>query len=231
MAFHALGAFSNTLTGTWPTTTVGDFLIACVSIDEAPTTLASTGWTSIGTAQTNTFDGQTSQIFYYSGNGGAGAPLVPPTTSAWTSSGGAGSPTVVIASYTGNAIGAPASTPKIMSTGQTTPFTAAMTGVTAAAGADLICFFCADQTNSNILSMACTGTPGTFTNRGSGGDGFSQVAISTVDAIAAGATGTISGAITSAGGNITIGWVSFVVAIPQAGGAPTIYNALFMGSD
>ncbi len=233
MAFQAIASTAG-LVANWPTTTTGSDLWAYVSVDAATTIGAATGWTLQGSLQLLTLDGQVAGLYRYTGNGGAGAPSSPPATSTWTST--SADAIVQIVSLTGRSLGATAfTTVTNADTSHAYGSTFTFPGGTMTAGCDLIVFQAYDNTGaaSSGSSVAATGSPGTFTDRGwivSGSGGWATGSTSTLNNTAAGATGTLSQVSqVSNPNNPAYAVVTWVIAVKVASAAPAT-NAIFFGA-
>jgi hypothetical protein len=214
MAFHAR-TFSTSLVVTWCTTSPGDDVYALVSEDGTATFTppVSGNWTALGAVQRTTFDGQSAQLFHFSGNGGQGAPSSPPASETWTQSGGVGSAGAVMMSFSGRKIGSTSyATQTLADSSHTPPFTASLTSGTGATGDDMFVLLALDPNNPvATTTMSTTGSPGTFSNQGTtaGGSSICPIGLSTINNITAGADGTISAAWTDTNDTAAayMGWV------------------------
>lgn len=223
MAFRAstltTGAASTTLTCTRPTTVAGDKLIAFASNGDPAGTLTMTGWTKLDQTAISGPDGQAIALFYIDSATGSD-PMVLTGTSVEQMC-------CVIASFSGRASGAPSfvvTTPN--TTANASPISVTITGVTASANDDLAVSVALDPT-INTIGYSQTTTPAALTRRNDfpAANNWAPLALSTADAVSAGATGNFAFVATGAGGSA--GWSGYTVrmaAVPpnQGGGIPTI---------
>jgi hypothetical protein len=224
MTFHA-SAFTVGLVVTWCTTSPGDDVYALISEGDIATISppVNGNWSALGPVQQTTFDGQTAQLYHFSGNGGKGAPTNPPATDTWSQVGGSGNVGAVMMSFSGRKIGSNSYATQTLADSSHTPtFTASLTSGNGITGDDMFVLLAMDPNNTvGTISMSTTGAPGTFSNQGTtaGGSGFSPVGLSVISNIQAGADGTISCVWTDTNSVPTayMGWVVTVnklVAFP-----------------
>lgn len=122
-----------------------------------------------------------------------------------------------------------ATNPPVVSTAATnntlnaTPVTVTANGVTAVAGDDL-CWVSAPDTNAANNGAGHTPPTG-YTERQDAMSGWANLSMATVDNVAAGATGTVSGTFALIGGSARAGWAAWLVRVPAASGADTTDTA------
>ena len=228
MAFHDK-AFTISTTGsvaaTWPATNPGDFVFAVLSVDGPGSTFSSAGWASIGAAQNLTVDGQSIQLFQFTG----GAPVSPPATSTFTASSDNTDIGAIVFSFSGRTLGAITFAQQTQKNSSTaTPFTAALAGGTIVVGDDVFAILATDPPSAvGTTTLSTTGSPGTFVNQGTtnGGGSFSPIGLSTLDNATPGASGTISGAWTDTN-NVASAWAGWVVSV-EASSATAVFSCSF----
>jgi hypothetical protein len=120
----------------------------------------------------------------------------------------------IVAVYSGRSTDAPVVQTTMQSTTAETPVSAALSGVTAAAGDDIL-WICAQNGASGQWTHS---PPTSYTERQERSPG-SWVSVSLADRenVSAGATGTLTGTLTRAGAQET-GYAGFVIALASSGG-------------
>ena len=108
------------------------------------------------------------------------------------------------------------STAAINNTLNATPVTVTANGVTAVAGDDLA-WVSAPDTNAGNNGAGHT-PPAGYTERQDAMSGWTNLSVATVDNVAAGATGSVSGTFALIGGSTRAGWASWLVRVPAAAG-------------
>lgn len=182
-------------------------MFAVISCDDNTTFTVPGSWTLIGTQSNVTADGQIAAVFELTGG------VVGALAASYTFSNGTNSdPVGILFTMSGRGTGQVVAQTQ-NNTAAASPFSMAMTGVTATAGADLVAINWLDSfTGTATFAAATWGGVGTFTARGTGNTGgVTSVGMSTLDNVAAGATGTITVAQTGGG---TAGWGGIVISIP-----------------
>lgn len=215
---------------------LGTRVLAFVSSDDdtGPFNTPS-GWVALGTITNLTVDGQIFQVFELD-NGttkGITAGNIGNTTYTWTAAGSSSDSIVIIAGWSGRSQGAITISQTTNNAGTNTPFNAVASGVTAAAGDDLVVFTALDEITGFIgFSMAvATGTAGTFTLRASQDNGGgSAMSLSTLDNVAAGATGTVTVPINNTANPKLAAWGTYVITIP-AGNVVVLANVIFFSNN
>lgn len=228
MAYHTSSAASlpggsypgTTPSGIWPSSpapSVGDYTIAIVSVDSAGVTwIGPAGWAQVGTQVLLPGDTQTIAFFQLTGGAGSSAPAL-----AWNS-GSTNDTVIIIACFSGRTLTPTFAVQTSDATGTLRPSPVAMTltGGTAVSGDDLCILTGLDVDGPDTWTISgATGTPGTATVRQNVNAGFSNAGLSTLDNVAAGATGTLSITSTRSGGSSQQdGFASIVISIPSSGG-------------
>ncbi len=224
MSFHsAVVSLSNVLSTSGLSSTNGDRLFAAISADDNTTFTTLTGWTFI-TSINVTMDGQILSFFELTGGVTGTLP------GSYTFTNGTNSDVVgILFTMSGRATGQTSANTQNNSA-NTSPFSMAMTGVTAASGDDLVVINFLDSfTGTATFNAATWGGSGSFTARATGNNGgVTSVGISTLDNVAAGATLTITVAQTGGG---TAGWGGIVLAFPKASSSVTGTGSAALSSD
>lgn len=209
---------STSLTVTTPTGTVqDDIVILCAAVGGSAT--ATFGWPASFTqftadASTATPDTKTIRCAWK--REGAS----PPANYAVTNDIGGGDKMVLIAtSFSGrHTTNAPTAVATTQTVAQADPVTIGATGFTAAAGDDAL-WFAAQSGGVGEAAFTWTYTPpASYTERqDAAADAYTSGAVATRDNLGAGATGTLSGSMTS-GDADNGGWGALVIQLPSAGG-------------
>lgn len=225
MAFRALGTFSYGVTNLVPGTPVGvvagDILVAWLTVDTATSTItppAGVGtWGLLSHPTQATPDAQSYWLYWRLATGSE------PASETWVASGI--NSAAVISAWSGRANVAPTVSvvsQQLAAVANGTALTA--NSITPTSGADLGIFFGADS--------AFTGRSwnGVFSGAGYTDDGFISgglgaycgISISSKNAVAAGATGVVTGVLNEGQGALnTTGWSTLQIHLPAASAAST----------
>lgn len=192
----------------------GSRILIAFAIDSATASCSPpTGFSQVAQQSTTTGDGQKLFVFVKDAltSGSEGG-----TTADITGISATGSNMVAImAVWTGLATDAPgAVTSQAGSSGQGVPMTVGATGVTASEGDTLVWIAAADQGDSG--NTWGYNVPAGFSKRTQLQNGWSSIVIGTLDGAPAGATGTLTGQVTSSNGSSTGGWAAAVVRLAAA---------------
>lgn len=198
-----------------PAPVLGDALWAVISQDGVSQTITPpSGWVE-RVSQNITYDSQIFKFFDYTGGAPSSAPAL-----TWQST-AANAGVIIIGSNSGRTLARTFTQPSVNNSGNASPITMSATGGTAASGDDLIVIYCLDpdtQTDGSRTISVATGSPGTFTRRINQNHTWTDVSISTIDNVAAGATGNISATGTLGAG--LSGWAAFVIAYAASASPP-----------
>lgn len=184
-----------------------DIGIISVTIDDVDATMTVTGFTALGTVSHPTLDGQSTGIFWkrltgadsgnYTGTFGMAG-----VTNSWI---------VEAVLLSGRHLtDPPVHTQATNSTGNTSPVSINATTITALLNDDLIWIGSPDVSVSGAANVFTQ--PTGYTTLESAENAFSNLYTASKEAVAAGATGTVTGTITLTSG--TSGWSAFLIRIP-----------------